>query len=156
MFLYIKFLFKSTKLMLFNFAKDRKTIQSWVKKEVLLTLLDTSLPPLWSQPLLRRSALGGRQQCFTSGLCSEHLLLPVWAFSDTCRWKISENPDGTHKCPLQSTCTGKWNLFRGYLDQWGWELVVNYFLSLPLARFWHAFHKVSQTFPQSNFQLFFE
>lgn len=59
MFLYIKFLFKSTKLMLFNFAKDRKTIQSWVKKEVLLTLLDTSLPPLWSQPLLRRSIPGG-------------------------------------------------------------------------------------------------
>ena len=35
--------------------------------------------------------LGTPQLYLTLGLCSEHLLLPVWGFSDTFRWKILEN-----------------------------------------------------------------
>ena len=35
--------------------------------------------------------LGTSQLYLTLGLCSEHLLLPVWGSSDTFRWKILEN-----------------------------------------------------------------
>ena len=91
-FLYIKFLFKSTKLMLFFLARDMKIIQSLAMKEVLKNVLDTSLPPPWFQPLPCWPALGGRQPASLGCLPAVPHLRPVqWAPLASCpgfRWHL--------------------------------------------------------------------
>lgn len=94
-FLYIIFLFKSTKLMLFFFfflARDMKIIQSLTMKEVLKSVLDTSLPPLWFQPLPCWPALSGHQPASLGCIPTVPHPRPVrWAPLASCpgfRWHL--------------------------------------------------------------------
>lgn len=110
MLLYLKFLFKSTILMLWV-GRDRKTIQSLIKKEVLMTVSDFSLPFLWVYPLMCQPVLGGFLPALPGCIWTLSHLKPVLrapiasclGFSDTYRCKILENPIGTHRCPPAGT-----------------------------------------------------